>query len=215
MARSQWTDAGASQTSAGQARRGAVVALSFSLAMAFGLAACTTPVHAPTQSTISTPRPSVSARPTPSSSPTWLPVRPDSTKSEGLDGAIATARFFLSLYPYVYQTGDLSEWNAMSLPSCEFCRSVADTVTKMVARGEHLEGGDVTIEGAPNLVNDQVGGLVDVAITARQAATTTVSEDGTRTPRTEAGAPDVLHIIVTRSEPHWLVRGVRIEEAAK
>ena len=207
MARSQWTDAGASQTSARQARRGAVVALSFSLAMAFGLAACTTPVHAPTQSTISTPSPSVSARPTPSSSPTWLPVRPDSTKSEGLDGAIATARFFLSLSPYIAQTGDLTEWRAMSHPDCRFCASLAGEVEKTHASGGRTVGGQVQILGVQQVEhNDDLTAAV-VTVSATQAPSVDVSADGTESPAGEGGTY-TMRVNTIRSAGAWLVRGV-------
>lgn len=210
MARSQWMDAGASQTSAGQARRGAVVALSFSLAMAFGLAACTTSKPSPTPSVSSSPSPSLSVRPTPSSSPTWLPVRPDSTKSEGLDGAISTARFFLSLYPYVYQTGDLSGWQAMSHPDCEFCKSVSDNVTRMVAQGSRAVGGDLasTVSGA---TLDQAGGLSEITLRIEQQAGYVLRSDGTQSDAHPRGGY-TAHVYPRWVGGLWVISGVNREE---
>ena len=65
---------------------------------------------------------------------------PEPQRPEGMDeftpqGAAATAEYFLSLYPYVYATGDLGAWQAMSDPDCNFCNTVAEKVTARHAAG--------------------------------------------------------------------------------
>ena len=114
------------------------------------LGACTTSRPSTADSAASVPA-------TPSQSPTWEPVRPDTTKAEGLDGAMATAMYFLTLYPYVYQTGDLSEWNAMSQPDCQFCANVSANVADLHASGGRTEGGEVALEGAPAIQRNDAG----------------------------------------------------------
>ena len=42
---------------------------------------------------------------------------------------------FLSLHPYVYATGDLSDWQAMSDLECRFCSNVVDNVTDLHSSG--------------------------------------------------------------------------------
>ena len=57
-------------------------------------------------------------------------------------GAAATAEYFMSLYPYVYATGDLEPWRDMTMEACVFCQSVVDKVTVLHAAGgwrEHLQ----------------------------------------------------------------------------
>src|SRR5690554_3704314 len=49
------------------------------------------------------------------------PAPPDAMRRDDVAGAEAAAQYFLQLYPYVYATGDLSEWEAMSDPECVFC----------------------------------------------------------------------------------------------
>ena len=44
---------------------------------------------------------------------------------------MAVAEYFVLLYPYVYATGDLAEWNALSDPDCKFCASVVDNARAM------------------------------------------------------------------------------------
>jgi len=63
------------------------------------------------------------------------------------EGAIAAATYFISLYSYVYTSGELSEWDAMSDPGCVFCKSVRDDSLAASSRGEHSEGGSISIVG--------------------------------------------------------------------
>ncbi len=39
------------------------------------------------------------------------------------EGAITAATYFLSLFPYMYATGDLDAWKNMSDDNCEFCNN--------------------------------------------------------------------------------------------
>ena len=68
------------------------------------------------------------------------PDRPAAMDEVSTDGAIAAATYFLQLYPYAYNTGDLTEWKALSHPECMFCASVVDNVTAMHEQGHRSEG---------------------------------------------------------------------------
>ncbi|QPL05096.1 DUF6318 family protein [Actinomyces respiraculi] len=57
---------------------------------------------------------------------TPAPERPATIDQFTPEGAIAAAEYYLSLLRYVYATGDLSAWQAMSDPHCIFCTSVTD-----------------------------------------------------------------------------------------
>ncbi|AWE42190.1 hypothetical protein DDD63_04845 [Actinobaculum sp. 313] len=63
------------------------------------------------------------------------PERPPEMDRADEVGADAAAQYFLELYLYAYLTGDLTEWNAMSLEECEFCASVAGDVESLTADG--------------------------------------------------------------------------------
>lgn len=65
---------------------------------------------------------------------------------DDVEGAEAAARYFLSLYPYAYNTGDLEEWIALSDPECVFCASVVDRVTELHENGGYETGGELTFE---------------------------------------------------------------------
>ena len=51
------------------------------------------------------------------------------------DTAIAAAQYFITLYPYVYATGDLTDFRAMSAATCKFCESVIANTTSMHTAG--------------------------------------------------------------------------------
>ena len=64
------------------------------------------------------------------------PQRPARADQHDLTGAIAAAQYFITLYPYVYATGDLTAFRAMSDATCKFCDSVITSATNM-----HTSGG--------------------------------------------------------------------------
>jgi len=73
------------------------------------------------------------------------PTKPPEMAGDDVDGAVAAAEYFLLLYPYVYATGDLDEWQAMSHPDCNFCASVISNVTSLHSNGGHSEGPTIDI----------------------------------------------------------------------
>jgi hypothetical protein len=93
-----------------------------------------------------------SARPTPTASPTPTPAampsptatpkpeRPAAMDAATVDGAIAAVAYFMELYPYAYNTGDVTQIKELSHPECIFCKSVTDHAEQMHMRGEHQEG---------------------------------------------------------------------------
>jgi len=63
------------------------------------------------------------------------PQRPAQADQHDLTGAIAAAQYFITLYPYVYATGDLTAFRAMSDATCKFCDSVITNATSMHTAG--------------------------------------------------------------------------------
>ena len=72
---------------------------------------------------------------------TVKPERPAALdEPPSVEGAVAVAEYFLLLYPYVYATGDLADWNALSHPECIFCASVAAQRARDVRGGSPRRG---------------------------------------------------------------------------
>jgi uncharacterized protein DUF6318 len=113
---------------------------------ALALTGCTTGAPPPTPATTG-PSASPPSTPTPAPSPRRpAPTRPAAMSTMDANGAAAAAVYFIELYGYVLQTGDLTEWNAMSYPDCEFCSSTAEYVESVYSAGGTFTGGDITAE---------------------------------------------------------------------
>ncbi|MGO1317391.1 MAG: DUF6318 family protein [Cellulomonadaceae bacterium] len=122
----------------------------------FGVAGCTGGAERPptTGAPITSVSPSeVDATPTESASPTVgaerpgpppdRPVRPDGMDAEGEVAAEIAARYFLDLYGYAIQTGDLEDFEAMSSPECQFCRTVIEDTRALYEAGGWISGGEI------------------------------------------------------------------------
>lgn len=56
------------------------------------------------------------------------------------EGAAAAASHFMALFTYVNATGDLTEWDALASPDCNFCAGVRQDVEDRRSRGERNVG---------------------------------------------------------------------------
>lgn len=63
------------------------------------------------------------------------PVQPENMDEDSPAGAVATAEYFVQLYPYVYATGDLEQWRSMIRDDCLFCNSVVGNVKDLHNKG--------------------------------------------------------------------------------
>jgi hypothetical protein len=163
------------------------------------------PAAAPTSAA-----PTVTAPPTPTPSPSptttaTKPERPAAMDTVNLDGAIATARYFLELQPYVASTGNLAEWRAMSHADCVFCSGVTDEVTRMFALGHHQEGTETTILSATGVeVNPGVYFQVNVELV--QGPASEVDGSGAVIEAQPLTSTFDVALAVVRDGSRWLVR---------
>lgn len=125
---------------------------------------------------------------------------------DDVEGAKAAAQYFLSLYPYAYNTGDLTEWRAMSHPECIFCASVIENVEALHAQGGYQTGGEITwlsIEAR----NGELGEFF-VDIRAEEAPALEWL-NGSSTEASSGGVSDLYFDLVAANG--WSVRGVGIQ----
>lgn len=134
------------------------------------------------------------------------PERPAEMDEETVDGAIAAAKYFMELYPYIYATGDLTEWDALSDEGCGFCGNAQESVTELHSAGGYAEGGDVEIYssngGGPY---EQDAYIVQLGI--RFAASTHINADGSQREYADANRPDSRLSMLWR-DGAWVVLGV-------
>ncbi|HEX5331943.1 MAG TPA: DUF6318 family protein [Cellulomonas sp.] len=158
------------------------------------------------------PTPTAAVTPSPTATP--KPERPAAMDTVNLDGAIATATYFLSLYPYVYNTGDLSDWKALAHPECVFCASVVANVEKMHALGHHQVGADMAVTSAVG-VEVTAGSWFSVDIDAVQAPWVELESAGGVVDHKSSEVPFVIHLIVVRDGETWSVRAGEVDVASE
>ena len=156
------------------------------------------------------PTPTPAAAPSPTTTPP--PVRPAAMDVVNVDGAIATATYFLQLFPYALNTGDLTEWSLLSHAECQFCGGVADDVGNLSGLGQHQDGTEITIQVATG-AEIRAGVSFSVDITFTQGPWTVVDTAGKVVDAT--ADRESLHalIVVMREADQWLIRAVQVDPA--
>lgn len=152
------------------------MALVLALTAATSLTACSQDAPTPAR----TSAPSTSPTPTPSPTPTvpTPPVRPEAMATNDQAGAVAAAQYFgVDLFAYVFASGDLQEWRALSDPACAFCSGVATNVEDMTAAGELDAGPPATVESSYGSTIT-AGSRYTATLVVEQQASTVMDDDG-------------------------------------
>ncbi|WP_146192430.1 DUF6318 family protein [Cellulomonas sp. WB94] len=147
--------------------------------------------------------PTAAATPSPTATP--KPERPAAMDTVNVDGAIATATYFLELYPYALNTGDISDWNSLSHPECIFCAGLADEVERQVGLSEHQEGLATSIASATGIEVTR-GAFFDVDLELTQGPWQVVDKAGTVVEESLPTKVAHIHMNVVRDSGRWLVR---------
>ncbi len=120
-------------------------------------------------------------------------------------GAAAAASYFFALYPYVFASGDLAEWSALSSDTCEYCQNVRKSVEDQTARGVVGSGAEVTVESAEGIeVTPGETYAADLVVT--QAPSFEMTRDGERVPDGDGGRFQI-HVALGW-ESGWVVRAI-------
>jgi hypothetical protein len=180
------------------------------LAAAALLAACTAkaepqPLPEPTATPTS---PAVSEEATASERPeVEKPMPPDAMRRDDVAGAEAAAQYFLQLYPYVYATGDVAEWKAMSHPDCVFCDGVASRATEIHDSGGRQIGGSLVINRVDSRPPTDESAYFAIWVDASESPVERTNGSGETTESFDGGLVE-FDFALMRSGDSWLVRGV-------
>ncbi|WP_236755734.1 DUF6318 family protein [Actinomyces radicidentis] len=131
------------------------------------------------------------------------PEKPARMGENSPEGAVAAAEYFVSLYPYVYATGDLTEWDAMSEDGCVFCGSVHDNVTELHESGGWTDPWVLDVnsrEYAPPTAGHE---YTAVRLSITQPTTTTHS--GKSSPKVGQSEETVLTLAMRYDGNTWFV----------
>ncbi|MDO4242732.1 MAG: DUF6318 family protein [Actinomyces sp.] len=172
-----------------------------------------------------TPSPSASASATASPSPTYSdaylsssmrtkrhtalstpkPEHPGGWGEEGMNGAVAAAIYFMSLYPYVYATGDLTDWEAMSDDACIFCNSVIADVRALHADGGWMDPWTQTVISVVYAPPADEQGIHRVDVTASAEASTAHDGRGKVTREYDAIDSQTIFLTLTMIDGQWII----------
>lgn len=136
------------------------------------------PTAAATPRVSETTTDSPSESPAPGPTPWPEPTRPAAMERDDIEGAKAAAEYFLALYPYIFATGDLKEWQRMSHQECQFCAGAADRVDELSAKGGFALGGELEVENVFAQGPDGSNGEYRVGLMVRESPSTEFSNDG-------------------------------------
>ena len=128
------------------------------------------------------------------------------------EGAIATATYVVQLYPYVYATGDLEQWKAMSQQDCLFCNSVITNVGKLHEAGGWISPWTHTITRTDYLDPGPDSEYSQVDVVFDQEAS--YSYDGTGAPPdvSEPATGTLLMLAMKYVDGHWAIREGQVEQ---
>lgn len=157
---------------------------------------------------------SAAPSPTPSPSGPSAPVRPAQIDQMTPTGAAAAATYFIELYGYVLQTGDLTEWDAMSFRTCTFCSTTHEFVASTIRDGGSFVGGTTTAEvlAVHDLAELEGGYPVDLRVT--QGPTSRLDATGTQVTRTD-GSVASARFHTTFVDGAWRILGVEGESESE
>ncbi|WP_089772554.1 DUF6318 family protein [Ruania alba] len=135
------------------------------------------------------------------------PERPVEMGEETVEGAVAAAKYFMQLHPYINATGDFTEWDALVDQRCvNFCAAARSDADELHDAGGYSIGGDVEFlsesgDGPYDVDSLENAYVVDLSV--RFAASEDVSGDGSRQSY-EAGEVD-FRVALIWSDGDWAV----------
>ncbi|QOR69336.1 hypothetical protein IM660_11550 [Ruania alkalisoli] len=106
-------------------------------------------------------------------------------EKESVEGAIAAAEYFMRLYPYIYASGEFTEWDAIvDEDRCEnFCATARSGAVDLHAGGGYAVGGAVEVlsaDGGGPYDDQEVDDVYIVELELSFESSEDVRSDGTR-----------------------------------
>ena len=139
------------------------------------------------------------------------PERPGNMDEDSPEGAVATGSYFVQLYPYVYATGDLEQWRAMTRQDCLFCGSVITNVTSLHDSGGWRDPWSQNIVKTTYLDPGPGSEYSRVDVTFDREATYTYDGTGAEPEVAEPHSGTVIIFAMKYVEGHWIIREGQVE----
>ena len=143
------------------------------------------------------------------------PERPENMDEDSPEGAVATGSYFVQLYPYVYATGDLEQWRAMTRQDCLFCGSVITNVTSLHDSGGWVDPWVHTITETGYSDPGPGSEYSRVDIVFSQEAVYTYDGSGAPPEVDDPVSRTQLILAMRYEDGHWIIREGQVEESDK
>ncbi|MBZ2195787.1 DUF6318 family protein [Occultella gossypii] len=135
------------------------------------------------------------------------PVRPAAMDDPGPEGAVAAASYFISLFPYLFTSGDLDEWEALGTEDCVVCAQIADGAAALHAEGGRNSGGGFEVLHSLTAGPDGAEGRYIVQLDVMESPSIRIADDGSQVEQANGRYPELWVSIVWGAEG-WQVDGV-------
>lgn len=160
------------------------------------------PSHAPSPSM--SPASSPSAAPFDATSPPEPPAGLDGPPSE--EAAAAAATYFLSLFPYMFASGDVAAWDEMRGDSCEYCAGIREIADEYLRDGKRSVGGQIVVSNAQGF--HEAGDSYVVAVRLTQKPSHDVDSTGAVIDQNRSTVEASAEMRVVWASDRWRVDGV-------
>jgi hypothetical protein len=144
------------------------------------------------------------------STPSGLPgPLPEDAACPDATCAFAAAQYFISLHGPAVRGEDFAMWEALSMPTCEFCLDTMAVKDENRANGAVVTGAEASLAESPDMLDqDAESGIVAIIALARIDEATYHYPDGTTESIPEAWV--TLWIGMEWSGKYWQVRRIGV-----
>ncbi|UJP39473.1 DUF6318 family protein [Cellulomonas palmilytica] len=129
------------------------------------------------------------------------------------ESAADVAVYFLRSFPYAASTGDLTAWEQLSGPACQYCEAIRQAIDEIYSAGNRSTGGAIDV-GVVETQRRRGSDTFIVTLTMRQYPSQTLSPTGEVIedfPDTKVFRP----LVEVQSTPEgWVVTGVQMDRVA-
>lgn len=176
-------------------------------------AVSSTPTGSATSSPPSTPTPTPTAvyKPADASGPAQnvpVPVLPEVAKTETKEGLEAFAKYWFEQLNYAYQTGDMTGFQAITSPNCDYCSKISSSLTTNYSGERWLAGGKITLPVATTSFERAADGNYQVILQVQQTPISYYQAGGSEY-RAASGASNTGNVLLaTFEDSAWRVNGL-------
>lgn len=132
-----------------------------------------------------------------------VPVKPALADENSKEGLEAFTKYWFELLSYGYETGDVTEWQALSAPDCSYCVNVRKRIDDSYSSGGWQVGAKISVGSVePQFMPDAPS--QEVAVQVLQQPTSYYAPDGSEA-KTASSAGNSAVVVIATYDQSWSV----------